>query len=153
LSLFTTSFIISQRLALQTKSLFYLWKFCFNGDLKPLAHWTGAIEDATLIFSDQQFVAGLAFLSLDICSLAVYYWQIVVYLAWFSPLIHLSTLTAQRNFFHSQQTLHIVHGLHHSASYQFPPTYWICFRQHSNILNKGCWVNKNIAIQNMVGAW
>jgi hypothetical protein len=86
LSLFTTSLIISQRLALPTKSLLNRWKFCFNGDLKPLDHWIDAIEDATLMFSDQQFVVGLAFLSLDIRSLAVYYWQIVVYLAWFSLL-------------------------------------------------------------------
>jgi hypothetical protein len=153
LSLFTTSLIISKRLALPTKSLLNLWTFCFTGDLKPLDHWIDAIEDATLMFSDQQFVAGLAFLPLDIRSLAVYYWQIVVYLAWFSSFIHLATLTAQRNFFHGQQTLHILHGLHHSAPYRFPPTYRICLRQHSSVLNKGCWVNKNIAIQSMVGAW
>jgi hypothetical protein len=82
-----------------------LWKFCFNRDLKPLDDWIDSIEDATVMFSDLQLVAGLAFLSVDIRSLAVYYWQIVVYLGWLSSLFHLITLTAQRNFFRDQQTL------------------------------------------------
>jgi hypothetical protein len=65
--------------------------------------WSGAIETAVLMFSDQQLVTGISILvsgySQLRCGLSTYHWQIVVYLAWFASLTHLTTLTALRQFF------------------------------------------------------
>jgi hypothetical protein len=86
-----------------------IWKFLFNQDQKPSEQWIDAIEDAILTFSDQQLVTGIGMLVSGYtqlhCSLSLYHWQIVVYLAWFSSLTHLTTLTALRNFFRDQRTL------------------------------------------------
>lgn len=61
------------------------------------------LQRAVLIFSDQQVVTGIALLSSGFAQLksgiAVYHWQILVYLAWFSSLTHLTTLTVLRQYF------------------------------------------------------
>lgn len=54
--------------------------------------------------SDTQIVTGFSilisgFLQLR-CGLTTFYWQVVVYLAWFSSLTHLSCLTLLRNHLH-----------------------------------------------------
>src|SRR5450756_2077760 len=75
-----------------------LWKFFFDRDMKPSEQWINAIEDAILMFSDQQLVTGIGILVSGYtqlhCSLSIYHWQIIVYLAWFSSLTHMTTLTA-----------------------------------------------------------
>jgi hypothetical protein len=62
-----------------------IWKFFFKGDQKPSEQWIDAIEDAILAFSDQQLVTGIGMLVSGYtqlhCSLSLYHWQIVVYLA------------------------------------------------------------------------
>src|SRR5450756_522457 len=86
-----------------------LWKFFFDRDMKPSEQWINAIEDAILMFSDQQLVTGIGILVSGYtqlhCSLSIYHWQIIVYLAWFSSLTHMTTLTALRHFFREQPTL------------------------------------------------
>jgi hypothetical protein len=76
---------------------------------KPPQKWSDAIETAVLMFSDQQLVTGIGILVSGYtqlsCSLSTYHWQIVVYLAWFSSLTHLTTLTALREFFRENPTL------------------------------------------------
>ncbi|KAL8917936.1 MAG: hypothetical protein Q9172_005627 [Xanthocarpia lactea] len=56
-----------------------------------------------LMFSDQQAVTGIALLASGYAQLKSgidsYHWQIVVYLAWFSSLTHLTTLTVLRQYF------------------------------------------------------
>jgi hypothetical protein len=86
-----------------------LWKYLTNNRDKPSPKWTAAIESAVLMYSDQQLVTGIGILvsgySQITCSLSTYHWQVIVYLAWFSSLTHLTTLTALRAFFRSQPTL------------------------------------------------
>ena len=86
-----------------------LWKCLISDRAKPSQNWSTAIESAVLMFSDQQLVTGIGILVSGYtqlpCSLSAYHWQVVVYLAWFSSLTHLTTLTALRAFFRSQPTL------------------------------------------------
>jgi hypothetical protein len=86
-----------------------LWKLLIADRAKPSLKWSEAIEAAVLMFSDQQIVTGIGILVSGYtqinCALSTYHWQIVVYLAWFSSLTHLTTLTALRPFFRGQPTL------------------------------------------------
>lgn len=63
-----------------------------------------ALRRGVLMFSDQQVVTGIAILSAGYsqlhCGLSSYHWEIVVYLAWFSSLTHLTTLTVLCQYFH-----------------------------------------------------
>jgi hypothetical protein len=55
------------------------------------------------MFSDQQMITAITILASGYLQLrqdlAVYHWRIVVYLAWFSSLTHLATLTVLRRYF------------------------------------------------------
>lgn len=57
--------------------------------------------------SDQQLVTGVAILisgySQLQCSLSMFHWQIIVFLAWFSSMTHLSTLTFLRRYMHQHK--------------------------------------------------
>ena len=94
-------------------SLAWLWKSpasdSESDNPSSRLKWTEAIETAVLMFSGQQLVTGIGILvsgySQVHCSLLIYHWQIVVYLAWFSSPTHLTTLTAMRMFFREQPTL------------------------------------------------
>lgn len=59
-----------------------------------------ALRRIVLMFSDQQVVTGIALLASGYAQLSSgisnYHWQMLVYLAWFSSLTHLSTLTVLR---------------------------------------------------------
>ncbi len=61
------------------------------------------LRRAVLIFSDQQVVTGIALLSSGYAQLksgiVIYHWQILVYVAWFSSITHLATLTVLRQYF------------------------------------------------------
>lgn len=61
------------------------------------------LRRAVLIFSDQQAVTGIALLTSGYAQLrsgiASYHWQILVDLAWFSSITHLTTLTVLRSYF------------------------------------------------------
>jgi hypothetical protein len=86
-----------------------LWRLFISNRNKPSKEWSKVIESAVLMFSDQQLVTGIGVLvsgySQIPCALSTYHWQIVVYLAWFSSLTHLTTLTALRSFFRRQPIL------------------------------------------------
>lgn len=79
---------------------------------RPSEGWTKAIEAAVLTFSDQQVITGIAILvsgySQLRTSLAVYYWQLTVNLAWFSSITHLTTLSYLRYYFQERQGLKIL---------------------------------------------
>lgn len=70
---------------------------------KPAETWEPLLRTAVLMFSDQQSVTGIAILASGYaqlsCGLSVYHWQMTVYLAWFSSLTHLATLTVLRQYF------------------------------------------------------
>ena len=76
----------------------------------PVRRYLGSIRRvkvtlgrAVLIFSDQQAVTGIALLGSGFAQLnggiESYHWQVLVYLAWFSSLTHLTTLTILRQYF------------------------------------------------------
>ncbi len=70
-----------------------------------LERWSRAVESTILAFSDTQLVTSLAilvsgYLQLS-CGLSLYHWQMVVNLAWFSAITHLTTLTSLKRYFRS----------------------------------------------------
>ena len=73
--------------------------------------WSKAFHDAVLLYSDQQSLMGIAILVSGFaqlnCSLATYHWQLTFDLAWFSSMIHLTTLTCLRRYFQTQPALRI----------------------------------------------
>ena len=70
----------------------------------PSEEWRKALKRAVLMFSDQQLVTGIALLASGYsqlkCGISSYHWQILVYLAWFSSITHLTTLTLLQDYFH-----------------------------------------------------
>ena len=75
--------------------------------------WNTALQMAVLSFSDQQMLTGLAILisgyvQLGSRGLAVYHWQIVVDLAFFSSVTPLSTLTCLRTYFQTRKPLRLI---------------------------------------------
>jgi len=66
------------------------------------------LRRAVLIFSDQQVITGIALIGSGYAQLthgfAMYHWQILVYLVWFSSLTHLTTLTVLRQYFRDNFT-------------------------------------------------
>ena len=71
-----------------------------------------ALQDTVLAFSDLQMLTGFAILISGYTQLhtglAAYHWQIVVDLAWFSSITHLTTLTCLRDYFREHPTPRIV---------------------------------------------
>lgn len=61
------------------------------------------------MFSDQQMITAITILVSGYvqlhCGLTVYHWRIVVYLAWFSSLTHLATLTVLRRYFRANPVI------------------------------------------------
>ena len=70
---------------------------------RPAKIWEPTFRNAVLMFSDQQLVTGLALLTSGYaqlrCGISSYHWQMIIYLAWFSSLTHLTTLTVLRQYF------------------------------------------------------
>ncbi|KFY46930.1 hypothetical protein V495_02160, partial [Pseudogymnoascus sp. VKM F-4514 (FW-929)] len=58
----------------------------------------------TLAMSDVQIVTGIAILASGFaqlnCGLSIYHWHMIVHLAWFSSVTHLTALTFLRRYFH-----------------------------------------------------
>ena len=77
-----------------------LWR---KASSKPAKTWEPILRSAVLMFSDQQLVTGLALLISGYvqlrCGISTYHWQTIIYLAWFSSLTHLTTLTILRQYF------------------------------------------------------
>ena len=82
---------------------------CTTSTLKPSRVWEPALRRAVLSFSDQQLVTGIALLASGYSQLSyglsAYHWQIVAYLAWFSSVTHMATLTALRQYFRDHPAL------------------------------------------------
>lgn len=70
---------------------------------RPAKTWEPTLRNAVLMFSDQQLVTGIALLISGYaqlrCGISSYHWQMIIYLAWFSSLTHLTTLTVLRQYF------------------------------------------------------
>ena len=84
----------------------------WNNSSSASKKWTDALEGAVLMYSDTQVITGLAILLAGYVQLpsgiSVYHWLIVVVdLAWFSSLSHLTTLTALRGYFRKRRTMAI----------------------------------------------
>ena len=83
----------------------------WNNDKSVSKKRTEALEGAVLMYSDTQIITGLAILLAGYIQLpsgiSSYHWQIVVDLAWFSSLSHLTTLTALRGYFRRRTTMAI----------------------------------------------
>ena len=63
------------------------------------------------LVSDQQIVTGLSILAAGYakrCTINVYHWQVVVYLAWMSSGTHLITLSVLRTYLREQHVLRVV---------------------------------------------
>ena len=73
--------------------------------------WSKAFHNAVLLYSDQQSLTGIAILVSGFsqlnCSLATYHWQLTFDLAWFSSIIHLTTLTCLRQYFQARPALRL----------------------------------------------
>lgn len=72
--------------------------------------WIKALEGAVLACSDTQIITGLAILLcgyIQVSELSVYHWRVVVNLAWFSSLTHLTTLTFLRHRLRQQRGMAI----------------------------------------------
>lgn len=70
--------------------------------------WTRVLERVVLMFSDQQIVTGIAILVAgysEHCTISVYHYQIVVYLAWLSSGTHLVTVTVLRKYLREEATM------------------------------------------------
>lgn len=71
---------------------------------QPSPVWTRVWEKVILTFSDQQIITGIAILTAGYfkhCTISVYHYQVVLYLAWMSSCTHLTTLTALRQYLRS----------------------------------------------------
>lgn len=75
------------------------------------SRWHETLNKAVLIFSDQQIVTGIAILVAGFAGLrrssgiSVYHYQIVIYLAWMSSNVHLTTLTVLRSYLQERKAL------------------------------------------------
>jgi hypothetical protein len=70
--------------------------------------WAKALEKGVLVFSDQQIITGIAVLIagfIQMGTISVYPWQIVVDLAWMSSNVHLTSLTFLSNYSLANHTL------------------------------------------------
>ena len=72
--------------------------------------WEPTIRKSIMMISDQQLVTGIAILAggysqLPCGRISSYHWQLVVYLAWFSSVTHLTTLTVLRQYFREHPTI------------------------------------------------
>ena len=72
--------------------------------------WAPTIRKGIMMISDQQLITGMAILAgaysqLHCGKISAYHWQIIVYLAWFSSLTHLTTLTVLRQYFREHPTI------------------------------------------------
>lgn len=73
--------------------------------------WTRAFDAAVLFLGDTQVVTSVAILVSGYiqlrCGLSIYHWEIIVDLAWFSSLTHLTALTSLRYYFRRRPAMAI----------------------------------------------
>ncbi|KAL9056655.1 MAG: hypothetical protein Q9162_002826 [Coniocarpon cinnabarinum] len=70
--------------------------------------WFKALREGILVFSDSQIIQGIGILVAgfaNVKTLTVYHWQLVVYMAWMSSNVHLTTLTVLQDYFYRHKML------------------------------------------------
>ena len=76
---------------------------------RPSRIWEPFLRIAVLIYSDLELVTGIAILASAFpqlyTNIPTYYWQLAVYLAWFSTHTHLATLTILRQYLRDHPVL------------------------------------------------
>ena len=76
---------------------------------RPSRTWEPFLRIAVLIYSDLELITGIAILASAFpqlyTNIPTYYWQLVVYLAWFSTHTHLATLTILRRYLRDHPVL------------------------------------------------
>lgn len=81
----------------------FLARFSPRRRVRSVQRLEQALRRIVLMFSNQQVVTGMALLASGYAQLSsginIYYWQMLVYLAWFSSLTHLLTLTVLWQYF------------------------------------------------------
>lgn len=80
-----------------------------NSNTLAMDKWTETLEAVILSFSDIQLLTAVAILLCGYIqlptNLSIYYWEIMIDLAWFSSLTHLATLTTLRGYFRERPQL------------------------------------------------
>ncbi|KAF3941825.1 hypothetical protein ABW19_dt0209001 [Dactylella cylindrospora] len=75
-------------------------------------YWKALLDDLILSLSDQQIITGIAVTLAGATQLnngiSFYHWNVLVYLAWFSSLTHLSALTILRWYLRSYKSVRIL---------------------------------------------
>lgn len=83
--------------AIDNRCIDFIWS---KVGKRPSESWESVLRTAVLTYSDNQLVTGIGILASAFPQLHTrlpsYYWQMVVYLAWFSSHTHLATLTVLR---------------------------------------------------------
>ena len=76
---------------------------------RPSEAWAPTLQRSVLMFSDQQLVTGIAILAAGFsqltCGISTYDWQVIVDLAWFSSITHLTTLIMLQQYFWKNSTV------------------------------------------------
>lgn len=71
--------------------------------------WAALFQRVTLILSDQQIITGIGILLAGFINLSsglsAYHWQVLVYTAWMSSNVHLTTLSLLRGWFRDRPSL------------------------------------------------
>ncbi|KFY08186.1 hypothetical protein V492_06453 [Pseudogymnoascus sp. VKM F-4246] len=102
---------------------------------KPSARFGAPLKQAILTMSDAQIATGLSILiggySQVNCGLSIYHWHMVVHLAWFSSVTHLTTLTFLRRYIHDNHKIRILRlvlmlALMLMVAVALVPTSWDC---------------------------
>ena len=89
---------------------------CFYANTRRCSTgWSHALEKATIVFSDQQIITGIAIMTAGYANLdpgageqpalSVYHWHILTYLAWMSSNVHLTTLSVLRGWLRQNKVL------------------------------------------------
>ncbi|KFY02164.1 hypothetical protein V490_00594 [Pseudogymnoascus sp. VKM F-3557] len=79
---------------------------------KPSERFAIPLKDAILAMSDAQIVTGISILAGGFsqlnCGLSIFHWHMVVRLAWFSSVKHLTTLTFLRRYIHDNHAVRML---------------------------------------------
>ena len=89
----------------------FLERFSSKSPGEVSKKWSEALQSAVLALGDSQSITGISVLISGYkqlaCGLQYYHWQIVVDLAFFSSITHLTTLTCLRSYFQARPALRL----------------------------------------------
>ena len=84
---------------------------CFKAKANGSKAWSEALQKGVFVFADQQIITGIAILIAGFSNMgiiSVYHFNIIVYLAWMSSNVHLTSLTLLRSFLKEHKSLKIL---------------------------------------------